>query len=306
MNLIVCARVPDDVRDDYGRWRARYQSAMLAARGADSIEYVPSSAEQPEHIVVARFSSPQTLLAWRRSERNRALLDELRAMAERGVVTELAGLAADDYAVQHSVTEVIVTKIKPGREEEYRAVADRFQEAQERSPGYLGSYVQPPTERESGWATVLRFDSVDHLEEWLNSSERARLIEESDHLTEGFEARRIDTSFPGWTVQDAATGETPNMWKTSALVLLTLFPVVMFEVKFLSPLTNALNPSLGMFIGNTVSVALTTWPLMPIAIALFRPWLYSKRASRRAQYLAPAALAAGYAAEVLLLWHLLG
>jgi uncharacterized protein len=191
--------------------------------------------------------------------------------------------------------EVIVTRIKPGSEEAYRAVADRFARAQAAFPGYLGASTQAPQQPGDAWSTIISFDSVEHLESWLESPQRAALIAESDALTDGFTRHRIDTSFPGWVTADAAGGEAPNMWKTAALVLLTLFPVVMLEEKFLYPVLAKLNPSLGTFIGNVVSVALTTWPLMPLAIwGLYR--------LRRAFVVV---VLAAYALEIALLWRLL-
>ena len=202
--------------------------------------------------------------------------------------------------MDESVTEVIITHLKPGREAAYRAIAERFKEAQQEFPGYLGTFVQPPKPGESTWTTVIRFDTVKHLEDWLASGRRATLIDESAHLTEGFTTHRIDTSFPGWTPNDPATGKPPNMWKTASLILLTLFPVVILEIKFLNPLLRALNPAFGTFIGNTISVALTTWPLMPLAIRVFEPWLYPERRPRWVAIAGPAAILLCYAAELAL------
>ena len=61
------------------------------------------------------------------------------------------------------------------------------------------------------------------------------MVKESEDLVQGFHAQRVDTSFPGWVRNDPTTGKPPNMWKTACLVLLTLFPVVMLELRFLNP-----------------------------------------------------------------------
>ena len=76
---------------------------------------------------------------------------------------------------------------------------------------------------------------------------RAAMVRESQDLVAGFHAQRVDTSFPGWVPNDPATGKPPNMWKTAGLVLLTLFPVVMLELRFLNPPLDALNPALRTF-----------------------------------------------------------
>jgi antibiotic biosynthesis monooxygenase (ABM) superfamily enzyme len=65
---------------------------------------------------------------------------------------------------------------------------------------------------------------------------------------------------------DPVTGKQPNLWKTACLVLLPLFPVVMLEIRFLKPHLRTLNPAVGTFIVDAITVVLTTWPLMPLAI----------------------------------------
>jgi hypothetical protein len=165
--------------------------------------------------------------------------------------------------------------------------------------------VQPPHQKELGWTTVLRFDSVGHLNAWMTSPQRAALLKEAEPLIVGFEAQRVDTSFPGWVAADPATGRPPSIWKTATLVLLTLFPVVMLELKFLNPHLRGLPPSVATFIGNAISVTLTTWPLMPLAIRAFRPWLFPEGQPPALVRAMPVILVACYAIEIAIFWRLL-
>ena len=221
------------------------------------------------------------------------------------MVMQLAGQAAVDYSVKHGVTMVIVTAVKPGREAAYRAWAERIQKIQGKFPGYIGSFVQPPQQKETGWTTVLRFDSAANLDRWLNSKERAAVLKEGEDMIEGFHAQRVDTSFPGWVPTDPTTGKPPNMWKTACLILLTVYPVIMLELRFLNPQLPDLNPAVRTFIGNALSVALTTWPLMPTAIWAFHAWLYPERQPRWLVTIMPIVLVLCYALEIALLWTLL-
>ncbi len=94
---------------------------------------------------------------------------------------------------------------------------------------------------------MLRFDSAANLDRWIKSKERAAMVKESEDLVADFHAQRVDTSFPGWVPSDPTTGKPPNMWKTAALILLTLFPVIMLELKFLNPQLATLNPAVAHF-----------------------------------------------------------
>ena len=89
------------------------------------------------------------------------------------------------------------------------------------------------------------------------------------------------------------------------LILLTLFPVIMLELKFLNPPLADLNPAARTFIGNAISVAVTTWPLMPIAIFAFYAWLFPENQPRWKVMMMPMVLLLCYAIEIAFFWHLL-
>lgn len=305
--LLLCARVREGSEKAFDAWCSRYQDEMLRSPGAQNFEEIPQTPDQDETVGVARFATVDALRVWRHSATNRALIDQVREHVDGGVVMQLTGKAAVEYYLQQSATEVILTRIKPGREDAYRVFADKIQRVQQTFPGYIGSFVQPPHHNETGWTTVLRFNAVRDLEHWLQSPERAGLLKEAEDLIERFEAQRVDTSFPGWVPADPATGRAPNKWKTACLVLLVLFPVIMLELKFLNPVLKAAGfPSpLGTFTGNAISVALTTWPLMPLAIRGFHPWLFPEGQSRGLVAAMPFILMLCYLVELAVLWRLL-
>jgi antibiotic biosynthesis monooxygenase (ABM) superfamily enzyme len=303
--LLLSARVLPGREAAFAQWQVQWQSALLAAEARAVEFWPPAPPDQLETVGLARFPSMDTLRRWRRGEQNRALIDAVAPLVQGGLVMQLVGQAAVDYSVAHGVTMVMVTEIKPGSETAYKAWADRIQKLQATFPGYLGSFVQPPQNRERGWTTVLRFDSASNLDRWLASPERAAMVKESENLVAHFHAQRVDTSFPGWVPNDPKTGAPPNMWKTACLVLLTLFPVVMLELRFLNPHLKDLNPAVGTFIGNIVSVGLTTWPLMPLAIYVFRDWLFPEGKAPWLAWALPIGLVLCYLAEIALLWHLL-
>jgi antibiotic biosynthesis monooxygenase (ABM) superfamily enzyme len=304
--LLICARVLQGREAAFAEWQGRWQSALVASADASSVELWPSvPPDQQEVAAVARFTSIDALRRWRRGEVNRQLVDEAAVLVEGGIVMQLVGQAAVEYTATRGATMVMVTQIKPGKEAAYRAWANRIQKLQATFPGFIGSFVQPPQRGEVDWTTILRFDSAANLERWLKSDARAAMVKESEDLVGGFLAQRVDTSFPGWIPNDPATGAPPNMWKTACLVLLTLFPVVMLELRFLNPQIESLNPAVRTFIGNAISVGLTTWPLMPLAIFVFRDWLFPEGKAPWLAWALPVGLVLCYLVEIAVFWHLL-
>ncbi|HZA38281.1 MAG TPA: antibiotic biosynthesis monooxygenase [Candidatus Baltobacteraceae bacterium] len=251
-----------------------------------------------------RFRHSGNLDAWRKSETWHNLVEDAQAfLAEKSSIE----IEIKETEPDGGVVEVIVTKVKPGREEAYRQWETKIQQAQSKFPGYRGSYVQPPIAGELGWTTLMRFDSAEQLDRWLKSSERAALLREVEPLIDYAHLQRMETSFPGWFPTDPKTGQGPPNWKAAMLVLLGLFPIVMLEARFLSPRLASLNSSFAMFIGNTISVALTTWLTMPLFIKGLGWWLFPKsEASKiRVNIAGTALIFVLYAIEVAVLWNLL-
>ena len=58
------------------------------------------------------------------------------------------------------------------------------------------------------------------------------------------------------------------------MVLLVLLPVVMLEIVFLDPQIMHLNRALWALIDVGLGVSLTTWPLMPMMVSIFKKWIF--------------------------------
>lgn len=290
--------------EEFTAWQAK---ALTRAAGSDGFlgsEITPAGADDPVWTVKLRFRDPASRDSWKQSPAWASVVAESQALLAEGSAIEIE---AKEAGSDGGVVEVIVTKVKPGRDKAYREWETRVQQAQSRFPGYLGSYVQPPIAGELGWTTLMRFASAEQLDDWLKSPERAALLRDVQPLIDYAHLQRLDSSFPGWFPTDPNTGKGPPNWKAAMLVLLGLFPIVMLESRFLSPQLAELNSSLAMFIGNTISVALTTWLTMPLFIAAFAWWLFPKSdaSELRVNAAGTAIIFILYAIEVAALWHLL-
>jgi uncharacterized protein len=102
------------------------------------------------------------------------------------------------------------------------------------------------------------------------------------------------------------TGKGPPDWKTAILVMLGLYPIVMLEMRFLSPHLTSLNPALATFIGNIGSVAATSFITMPLFVHWFGWWLFTSKDSPKSRgSIGVALLIALFVVEIALLWRIL-
>ena len=181
---------------------------------------------------------------------------------------------------------MIVTDVKPGMEDEYFAWETKIQTAQAQFTGYRGAYMQPPVPGKQGqWATLLRFNSPEELEVWFRSNERQSLLSEGQKFVKATHYKKVENAFPGWFPSNATTGEGPPNWKSAMLVLIGLFPIVMLEIRFLSPLLTALNPVVASVFNMALSVSGTTFVTMPLYIKMFSWWLFPTEPSTKVEVL---------------------
>jgi uncharacterized protein len=206
------------------------------------------------------------------------------------------------------VSAVISTRIKPGREAAYRQWEQKIAAAQARAPGFEGYRFEPPVPGvQDDWLSILRFDSEPHLQAWLDSPVRLKLIAEAEDFTEEFHARIARTGFGQWFA-GAGSAAAPPAWKQNMVVVLLLYPVVfLFGIWVQNPFlikAARLPFPVALFIGNVVSVVLLNY-LVPWLSGRLGWWLVPTAERPMRVTLAGAALiAALYAVLIAVFWRL--
>jgi antibiotic biosynthesis monooxygenase (ABM) superfamily enzyme len=299
--VVFARRVRPGREDEYLAWQAEMNDACRTFPGCEGVEMIPPvPGIQEDYVVIYRFDSFPHLGAWLRSDTRQTLLvrgQGLFAGAARQHVVAGRG------PVQQSSGMLVATRVKPGREREYRAWQDRINAETARFPGFLENEVFPPVPGlQDEWVVLVRFDTPEHLRSWLSSDVRKRLLDEAARLWHEAHVERFSGAFPAW-FGAGSTGPggagLPADWKQAMIVLLVLYPTVMLQLHFLSPWLASLPLAVSTFIGNMVSVVLLTWLLMPLANRAFGFWLAPTNArGRLAELRGIAAIVAGYALAI--------
>lgn len=264
-------RVKSHAKSAFADWQAKFHSCIVAHLGFVSLEFRSSPGpSQTEWEIVQRFCDAQSLFSWRESKQRRELIDDLQSYVEDPI--QERELDADSLSA--SATEVFITEVSPDMDSAYRNWIAKIHRVEAKFPGFKSMYVQSPISRHSKtWITLLQFDNQVNLDRWLASHERQEVLNESKAFIASLESHRMISPYAGWFSSIATGGVLPSVWKQTMLILLLLFPIVMLELAYLSPLTLGLGLSLATFIGNAISVTLLTWPMMPIAIFFLGWWL---------------------------------
>jgi len=296
--VVIAQHVRPGREQDYLRWQADINDLCRTFPGFEAMEVVPPvPGVQDNHVVMFRFDSFPHLDVWLRSEARQALLvrgEGLFASEARPHVV------AGSRPATQGAGMVVSTRVKPGREAEYREWQGRIDAEAARFPGFLGNEVFAPVPGvQEEWVVVVRFDSAEHLQKWLVSDARQRLVDQAARLWDEARVESFGGGFPGWfTAPATASGQPalPPNWKQAMIVLLALYPTVMLLSLVLSPWLAGLPMAGAMFISNLVSVSILTWLAMAPVNRLFGFWLVpSPSRSWLVEVLGTGAVILGYA-----------
>jgi antibiotic biosynthesis monooxygenase (ABM) superfamily enzyme len=244
----------------------------------------PSPPAQDYWVMMQRFADSQSAIGWLNApERLDRLTMVQPLLTGRADVHVIRGLAGTQTAVP--VSAIISTRLKPGCELAYRKWEQKIAVAQTAARGLIGYRFEPPIEGvQADWLTILRFDTQENLQTWLDSPKRQAIIAEAEPLTEGFHFRITRSGFDQWFPVSRASAKGPPVWKQNMVVLLMLFPLVfLFGDLVQVPLLQirlGLPFAIALLLGNIASVVLLNW-LVPWTSARFTWWLSPRAVGRR-------------------------
>jgi antibiotic biosynthesis monooxygenase (ABM) superfamily enzyme len=228
-------------------------------------EIMPPASGDGNWTIVQRFQTEDFAHAWRESKVRQEAIEHLTPFLTRSVAEEVS-----EHDFQGSVAACIVSMLRPGVEEEYCSWLSDIHTAQAQFPGYQGTYIQRPvSDKQSFWTTLLRFNTPESLDNWLNSKERNQLIARAKKLVVSANVSRMTSSFPGWLPVDER-GKVSRL-KGALLVLLGLYPIVTLQKRYLN--LSSLQPSVATFVANLMSVLLIAFITMPFLTRFFQSWL---------------------------------
>jgi len=264
----------------------------------------PSPSVQDYWVMMQRFTGSTAAIGWLNSPQRLERLTMVQPLLTgRADVRVVRGMA--DAPPSTPVSAIMSTRVKPGCELAYRTWEQKIAVAQTAARGLVGYRFEPPIPGvQADWLTILRFDTQENLQAWLDSPVRQAILAEAEPLTEGFDTRVTRSGFDQWFPVSAGTAGAAPVWKQNLVVLLMLFPVVFLFGHFIQgPLLQGrlhLPFAVALLIGNGVGIVLLNW-LVPWASSRFTWWLSPAPAPSSATPPAGASAGATTAAGVALI-----
>ena len=304
VTIITQTRVLPDRNGDFAEWQQRISDTVAGFPGFIDHQVIPPNPPtQLDWVILQKFATSEAAQAWLRSPERLRLIEVAQPML---VGHDDIHIITDDQKGQppDAVSAVISMRIMPGKEEAYRDWGQRIAAAQAQFPGFQGFKLNPPIPGvQEDWVTVLQFDNEAHLNAWMTSPERLKLLEEANAFTTESHVRTVRTGFDQW-FRVAGAAHVPA-WKQNMLVLLGLYPTVFLFGFFVS--TPLITRQLGwpfwlaLFAGNIASVTILNW-LVPWLSRRFDWWLQPAGSETRQRNLLGIAIVVALYALLLLIF----
>lgn len=174
------------------------------------------------------------------------------------------------------VTAVIQQKVRPDHRADYEAWLHSVIPVAARFPGHRGVQVIPPAPNAMDYTITIRFDTVDHAEDWFSSDVRKALLQAVAPLLDAPEEVKTVTGLEFWFESPAST-PAPKRFKQALVTLSVIFPLTTMLGLILAPQFHFLPGIWARLAGNLAVATLTvfsmTYFIMPRYTRAIHGWL---------------------------------
>jgi antibiotic biosynthesis monooxygenase (ABM) superfamily enzyme len=259
--VLIGQRVRAGMEDAFDKWQRDVNCAAGDYRGFLGAEITRPTDPRGEWNVVYRFDSVAHVQNWLNSSTRQRYLEQGSKFLD-GPATQQV-VAGGSQPSDALVTVVVSHRIRDEDIPAFLAWQARMEAAERNFVGFRGSELFRPVEGvQDEWTAMYRYDSGEHLDAWMTSAERTRLLEEGEAFSD-FRLRTIDNSFGSWFAfdQHGEPATPPSETKSAIAVWVGLYPTVVILTLVLSPLQMPL--WLGLLIGNLLSSFIMSFFTMP-------------------------------------------
>ncbi len=186
-------------------------------------------------------------------------------------------LAEDD---EQGATVVITHRVRESGHAGYEEWLKRVTPVCMSYPGHLDwQIIRPVAGVTTTYTVVIRFDRREHLEAWINSDDRRRLIAEVQPLLAKDDDFHIRSGLDFWFTPEGAKAQMPVRWKQMLVTWSAIYPLVLAVSWLVVPVLRRAGlaewPLVTTLIATGITVCLMTYVVMPRYTKLLKRWLFA-------------------------------
>lgn len=231
-----------------------------------------------EWITLIQFQNEPLLSQWLNSEQYNQALSRIEPYIESTRRQFLSNF-------NQQVSFLITTTMTPENEPKWLNWNDKIYNVMSSFPGFIGSDIQPSAIEQKGgnktWIVNFQFDNIENLQHWMQSPERAQLIEEGSDLYESSEVSQVSSGFGSWFDMKGKDGSTVAAWKMPYIVQMALYPLLVAQSVLTPFVMEWFGYPVGLLINSFYGCFLMHYFLVPWVQKLFNFWLLPKRSEEK-------------------------
>ncbi len=239
---------------------------------AELLAPIPNLRE--EWITLIQFQNEPLLNQWLNSEEYTLAISQIEPYINTTRRQFLSNF-------NQQVSFLITTTLRPENEEKWLKWNDKIHEVMSSFPGFIGSDIQPSTIKQKGgnktWIVNFQFDNLENLKNWMDSPERARLIEEGSDLHESSVVSQVSSGFGSWFDMKSKEGTGVAGWKMPFIVELALYTMLIGQAFFTPFINEWFSLPIALLINSFYGCFLMHYILVPAAQKFMNFWLLPKR-----------------------------
>lgn len=181
--------------------------------------------------------------------------------------------------LEQGATGIVTHRVQDGKQEAYEKWLSQISPVCKSYPGHLDlQTIRPIPGLTRTYTIVIRFDTTEHLHQWVNSADRKAFIKKVQPILCKDDDVFIRTGLDFWFTPEGAQAKLPKRWKQALLTWSALFPVGIVVTFLLSPALDQIeifnNHYLRTLLISGIMVLLMVYFIMPRYTKLLQKWLF--------------------------------
>lgn len=177
-------------------------------------------------------------------------------------------------------TVVITHRVREGKQQDYETWLKEIAPLCQASPGHLDwQIIRPIAGLTATYTVIIRFNTPAHLQQWMESPARARLIEKVRPLFVTGDDFFIRSGLDFWFTPTGAKAKVPVRWKQYLVTWSAIYPLVLGVPLVVKPILQHLglpdHPLLTAFAVTGTVVFFMIYVVMPHYTKLIKQWLFT-------------------------------
>ena len=177
-------------------------------------------------------------------------------------------------------TVVITHRVRDGKQEQYDDWLDEIGPICRSSQGLLDWHIiRPIAGLTTKYTVIIRFDTQEHLQNWMESQERKRLIDKVRPILAKDDDFFVSSGLDFWFTPEGAKAKVPLRWKQFLVTWSAIYPLVLVVPLIVAPLLRLLAIPANRYIDTlcitATVVSLMVYVVMPRYTKLIQRWLFT-------------------------------